>query len=309
MLPVERVSDSDRNAAIKAVDAALADGRIVQADRDHRVSQVRGAQTPSELQMVTHDLVHREPTWTTYTPPPEVSEVPTAPEVSSPPVTYGPPTTSSPEVARLFGKRRSSGAGCLAVPFLFVLLFFGGVVTTMIGTFSGSDEPDFSYEFDGPTPFELPDLDDLEPTAPLLFTNSGFTKMRGALQRETGSTQVFSADIYPRYAALEVPAEPTGARALRYVYNGELGEPTKDRSDLERFDLARIDPQVVSGLVQRVRRLVEDPVSWYVAIRRPGGTPLDDGAWLTAHVSNEFGESGYLAATLDGTVVRRSVSE
>lgn len=43
-----RARDQDRDAAIETVEAAWADGQIVEADRDHRVEALRRAQTLAE---------------------------------------------------------------------------------------------------------------------------------------------------------------------------------------------------------------------------------------------------------------------
>jgi hypothetical protein len=253
-----------------------------------------------------------DPAWSTYTPPETAAPVEppapsTPPAVSTPPTPniYGPPQTSSPEVARLFGTKPSSKAGCVIIPFVVILLVAIGVIVGVINAVSDSDDA-FEFEFDEPS-IELPDIDP-SPPPPELHTVSGFNELLDALRQETGSTEVFEANLYPEYASLGVPAEPTGQRALSYFYNGELAEPSKGRSSYERFDLARIDPQVMLRLVQKAKRLVEDPTSWYVIIRKPG-PPFDNGAWFSAYASNEFSESGYLQATLDGTIVNRYVSE
>jgi len=296
---VERVSDGDRNAAIKAVEAALADGRIVQADRDRRVDQLRSVQTPSELEMITHDLAHREQTWSTYTPPPEATTPP-------PTVAYGPPQTSSPEVARLFGTKPSSKAPWMLIPVLLIFLVAGSGIFGVLRAIDDSDET-FEFEFDDPT-IEFPEYDG-PPAAPQLFNARDFNAMRAVIRRQTGSTQAFRAVIYPGYASLELPAESTGQRAHSYFYDGDLGEPSKGRSTNERFDLASIDPEIMARLVRKAKKtLVEDPTAWYVIIEKPG-PPFDNGGWFTAYASNEYGESGYLEATLDGTIVNRYVTE
>lgn len=301
---MERVSDGDRNAAIKAVEAALADGRIVQADRDRRVDQLRSAQTPSELEMITHDLAHREQTWSTYTPPAEAEAAP--PPIPPPSVAYGPPQTSSPEVARLSGTKPSSKAPWMLIPVLLIFLVAGSGIFGVLRAIGDSDET-FEFEFDDPN-IEFPEYDG-PAAAPQLLTARDFNAMRAAIRRETGSTQAFRAVVYPGYASLELPAEPTGQRALSYFYDGDLGEPSKGRSTSERFDLASIDPEVMTRLARKAKKtLVEDPTAWYVIIEKPG-PPFDNGGWFTAYASNEFGESGYLEATLDGTIVNRYVTE
>ena len=52
----ERARDKDRDAAIEVVEAAWADGQIIEADRDKRVEQLLLAQTLDEIRMLTHDL-------------------------------------------------------------------------------------------------------------------------------------------------------------------------------------------------------------------------------------------------------------
>lgn len=310
---MERVSDGDRDAAIKAVEAALADGRIVRADRDQRVDQLRSAQTPSELAMITHDLAHREPTWPTYSPPPEA---PPPPPPTSPPTSpptnfaYGPPQASSPEVARLFGTSRSSKAPWVLVPVLFIFLISGSTIFGVLRAIGGSDESfddPFPDGFDEPS-IELPGYDG-PPAPPQLFSARGFNAMRAAIRRETGSTQAFRAVIYPRHASLDLPAERSGQRAHSYFYDGELGQPSKGRSTNKRFDLATIDPAVMTRLMRKAKStLVENPTAWYVVIERPG-PPFDNGGWFTAYATNDFNETGYLEASLDGIIVNRYVSE
>lgn len=57
--PDQRARDQDRSAAIEAVQAAWADGQIVEADRDKRVEELQRAQTLGEVQMLVHDLEPR----------------------------------------------------------------------------------------------------------------------------------------------------------------------------------------------------------------------------------------------------------
>ncbi len=54
--PDERADNSARNAAIKTVEQALKSGRIVQADHDMRVQQLRGAQTMQDIDLAVRDL-------------------------------------------------------------------------------------------------------------------------------------------------------------------------------------------------------------------------------------------------------------
>lgn len=249
-----------------------------------------------------------QPTWATYTPPESTppSEPPPSEPVPSEPVStgsvpsnlYGPPQTSSPEVARLFGTKPTSKAGCVIIPFAVILLAAIGVIVGVIN--AATDDSGDSF-------IDFPGVEETEP--PQLFTRQDFNAMLDALREETGSTEVFNAVIYPEYASLDVPAEATGKRAYSYFYNGELGDPTKSSSTYQRFDLAQIDPAVMIRLVNKAKNtLVEDPTSWYVIIQKPG-PPFDTGGWFSAYASNDFRESGYLLADLDGKILRTYVSE
>lgn len=137
-----------------------------------------------------------------------------------------------------------------------------------------------------------------------VFSVSGYADLVDAVRTETGSTDVFDLVLYPEYAVITVPAGDSGGRALSYFWDGDLQQTSKSTSSDTRFDLEVIDPEVVIRLVKKARRqLVDDPTSSYVIIRSPRDAP--DGAWLSAYASNEFSENGYLAATLDGTIVFR----
>lgn len=305
---MDRVSDGERNAAITAVEAALTEGRIVQADRDRRVDQIRHAQTATELQMITQDLAHRgaAPAWTTYEPPRTgvSTEAPSAPP--APQVSYGPPQDQlvSAQVTQMYGSKPAGASKALIlVPIIFFLVMAigaGAVILSVIGNATDSSEETFEGfdPFDG---FEEPG----EAPPPDLFTPGGFQDLLGALRSQTGGTAVFEAVLYEEYAVTSAPAEPQGRRAISYYFDGELSESTKSTSPYDRFDLSTIDPAILARLVRKVRMLIEDPTSSYVIVRKPeqGST-----TWLAAYASNEFGESGYLRAEKDGTVVDRSVS-
>ena len=111
--------------------------------------------------------------------------------------------------------------------------------------------------------------------------------------------------LYQGYAVLEVPAESSGQRMLRYFWNGDLQQQSKGKASYPgRMDLRRIDAQVLDRLLEQIRRRVEDATSSYVIAHPP--TSTDDGAWLYAYASNDFSEGGYVSATLEGRVVRRA---
>jgi len=299
---VDRVSDGERNAAIRAVEAALSEGRIIQADRDRRVDQAQHAQTSSELQMITQDLAHRAgaSAWTTYEPP--AAETDRADEgEQSPPaqVTYGPSQDQvvAAQVTQMYGTKPAASRVLVLVPIIFFLVIAigaGAVILAVVGSVNDGIESTFD-EFGGPQAESSPEL----------FTPTGFDDLIASIRAQTGSTMVFEAGLYPGYAVTTIPAEVSGKRAISYYYDGDLTESTKTTSTYDRFDLASIDASVLVRLSRKVRMLVEDPTIYYVLVRKP-----QDGSttWLAAYVSNEFGESGYLRATKDGTIVDRNIS-
>ncbi|GEP37660.1 hypothetical protein NPS01_13230 [Nocardioides psychrotolerans] len=305
---MDRVDDGDRNAAKKAVEAALAEGRIVQADRDRRVDQLKYAQTTTELQMITQDLAHRAtaPAWTTYEPP---QTDPSEEASPAPQVNYGPPQDQmvAAQVTQMYGTKPPGGSRALIlVPIIFFLVIAigaGAVILSVVGNIeNGSDETFGGFDpFDG---FEdAPGPGDAPP--PDLFTPGGFRDLLDSLREETGRTAVFESVLYSEYAVTTAPAEAEGKRSISYYFDGDLTESTKSTSTYERFDLSTIDPTVLGRLTRKTRMLVDDPTSYYVIVRKPQD---DSTTWLSAYASNDFGESGYLRAEKDGTVIDRSVS-
>ncbi|WP_309649346.1 DUF1707 domain-containing protein [Nocardioides sp.] len=305
---MERVSDGERNAAITAVEAALTEGRIVQADHDRRVDQLRHAHTATELQMITQDLAHRgpAPAWTTYEPPQTGTSGEATP---APQVSYGPPQDQlvAAQVTQMPGSKPAGASQALVfVPIIFFLVMAigaGAVILSVIGNATDSSEE----TFEGVDPFDgFEGAPGQGTDAPAdLFTPGGFQGLLDALRAETGGTAVFEAVLYEAYAVTSAPAEPEGRRAISYYFDGELSESTKSTSTYDRFDLSTIDPTVLARLTRKARMLIDDPTSSYVIVRKP-----QDGSttWLAAYASNEFGESSYLRAEKDGTVVDRSVS-
>jgi hypothetical protein len=145
-------------------------------------------------------------------------------------------------------------------------------------------------------------LDDLNPTADV-FSADGIAELTADIEKETGSTKVFSAVLYPEYAVVSAPAEGSRKRYISYYWNGSLSESSKGSGVYEgRFDMRDIDAQVVTDLLAKARDLVEGSVEGnYVVVSAPG----PDGAAISAYASNDFSETGYLTATFDGKVVNK----
>lgn len=139
-----------------------------------------------------------------------------------------------------------------------------------------------------------------------MHTPEGWRALEEALRAETGGARVFEAVLYPEYAVVQVPAQRTGARSHTYYFDGALRMTGKGTSSYQAFELGRVDPVVTARLLDRAEReLVEDPTTTYAIVRRPDGG--DDG-WYSVYASNEYSETGYLQADLDGVLTYRYVS-
>ncbi len=141
-------------------------------------------------------------------------------------------------------------------------------------------------------------FDDSEPQ-----TADGFAEMVDELGEETGGAEVFSAVIYPEYAVLDVPVGEDD-RYVGYRWDGSLSETTKSTSDDVRFDLADIDPSGFADMCEEAEGLVDDPGDCYLIISRPDPDDTEQG-WISAYVSNEFSQGGYVEYDLDGVEVGR----
>ncbi len=297
--PDQRADNSDRNDAIKLVDAALKSGRIVQADHDMRVDQLQGAQTMQEVDMMVRDLRAPGPT-----SPPTVAPVPptatgqAGPGQPWPLVNYGPASHEAADIAAAVGKGGKAIGGIIAAIVLVAVIV--PIAGAAIAFFAARDSfPDFGDI--GPTD----DTTYLPGQAPgeggvNVHTVEGFNDMVDALRDESGQTFSYSTVIYPRYAVLEVPTG-TNNRYQNYYWNGEELElqDFKSTSTDDQFDLALIDPDQIIEMLNTVRDRLDNPESWYVVI----GDYAAQETQISAYATNDFGESSYIVETLDGTVI------
>lgn len=228
----EKARDSDRDAAIKLVEAAWAVGEIVEADRDKRVEQLQRAQSQDEIRMITHDIQSAAP---------EVPDVP-----------YGPPTSTPLTPAAPAKASKALILVPLAVVLVVAVAIIGGIVALAGGGVDaidagiGGDEPD-------------------------VLSEAGYDDLLAALEERTGSTTAFSAVLYPTYAVVEVPVDTSTQREEYLYWDGDelTTNDMKSTSSFERTNLATVDPAVIVDLVAQVRELVEDPTTWYAIVRAP----------------------------------------
>ncbi len=311
--PDERADNDARNAAIKTVEEALKSGRIVQADHDMRVQQLRAAQTMQDVDLAVRDLrapVPSAPTTFAPVPPTPTGQQPSGQAPAGgqpwPLVNYGPGAGSSgaTEIAAAVNKGGKAIGGIIAAIILVsVVVPIAGAVIAFV---SARDSfPDFGDI--GPTddttylPGEAPGKSGVN-----LHTVDGYHEMVDALKGETDDAYAFTAVLYPRYGVLEVPTG-TNNRYQNFYWNGEELElqDIKGTTDDVQVDLSLVDPQQIIDMLNTVRGRLDNPESWYVIISDSFGS----GPQISAYASNDFSETSSLTESLDGTVIYDSEAQ
>jgi len=281
-----RARDKDRDAAIEVVEAAWADGQIVQADRDHRVEALLRAETVSEIRMLVHDL--------------QLSGAPVPVPVPVPPNPYAsPPDYAGPSQGVAGAARTASLIGIIVV-----LVTIAGVGAGLVAAISGITS---STDSDSGSSVGMP-LPGADPRDGVnVLSEDGYRDLVRAVKKSTGSSDAFEGVLYPGYAVMTLPVDNMSQREDRWYWDGVL-EPldSKGTSSYERYDLSSVDARVMVRLVKRVRKLVDEPTSWYAIVRAPSP---DDGTTMWVYASNEFNETAYLSAKPDGTVVYNSTKQ
>ncbi len=133
------------------------------------------------------------------------------------------------------------------------------------------------------------------------LSTAGFAKFLDSLEKETGSTIVTDATLYPTYAVAVVPEPGDKGRSRSYYYDGNIRQTGLGTTTSEELDLRQLDPELFAKLVRKTREQVEEPTMWYVTMRAPDPS----GAVMYAYASNAYGEGGYVAADLQGKIVTR----
>lgn len=309
--PDERADNKARDAAIKQVEAALKSGRIVQADHDMRVDQLRQAQSMQDIDLQVRDLQTPNPA-----APPTIAPVPPTPtgQVTAgvtpdtsgqqwPLVNYGPSSGSSVSTLGSASGKSSKGGKAIggviaAIILVAVIVPIAGAVIAFVS--ARNTFPDFGSV--GPTddttylPGQTPGENGVN-----VFTVDGYNDLVDAVRDEANATYAFEAVLYPRYAVVELPTG-TNNRYQTFYWNGadlQL-EDIKGTTDDGQVDLALVDPQLMIDCVTTVRERSDNPDSWYVVYRDDS---FGAGPTLSCYASNDFGESTYIEQTLDGTVV------
>jgi hypothetical protein len=132
---------------------------------------------------------------------------------------------------------------------------------------------------------------------------SGFLKTYRA---RFGTSSAVEMTMFDGYAVVGVPI-PGKARQQSWLYRDEkwreFGTVRAVFPGTVAFDTAELDvPALVRNIRTAKRTLNVEKPKAYVIIRHI--KTAEDRPQVDVHVSNEFNESGYLATTMDGKVVR-----
>jgi hypothetical protein len=291
---------TDRSQAISLVEAALKSGRIVQADRDMRIDQIKHASSQQDVDLVVRDL---QPHAAAATAAPTVTAgaPPATGQAPWPLVNYGPAQGQPVELTALAGASKKIGGIIAVVVLISVIVPIAGVIIGLVSAKDTFEDINFGEPVDETT--YLPGQEPGEHGVNVL-TTQGYDDLVVALEEESGSTLVFSATLYPRYAVLSVPEKESGKRYRSYYWDGRtlVANDIKSTSDSPRVDLESVKPEVMVGLVEDVRARVEDPTSWYANIDSITG----EGPRMSAYASNAYSEGAYIVATLQGEIIYES---
>ncbi len=256
-----------------------------------------------------------DPTWSTYTPPrvragqvDPAADREVGPSGGVPHVPYGPSSPTPPTVTgggttfdTTFGTSTSttaSGDERTGRRIILPIVALAILVPMVIGIVAAVRSYDDGTSGGGAA--------DRAGSPVQLHTAAGFAQLVEAVEQETGSATVFDAVIYPTYAVVSAPAEASGGRSHSYYFDGALRRTGQGTTTEPRFDLGRLDAEVMTQLVARARtELVEKPTMVYLIVRRPQRSA---DAWWSVYASNAYTESGYLQADRTGKVVFRYVS-
>lgn len=304
--PQRRPGDRDRSALVARIRGAADQGRISAADRDIRLANVASAQTMTELDLIGRDLDQLE------------AALPGSPAAVAP--------ASGPAPAELADRLTDNAAGIAKgaartygwVIAAIVVLGLLGAGTSLLG-FGSSGSGSSSGELFTPEP--IPTDVDVEPSdepsaspadddpgggSTYALTVIGVRSFVAAYRAKFHTTTVTDLTLYGDYAVVNVP-QPRNRHAGYLYRNGEwqdFGGVMANFPGAQPVDLRRLDIGALAHNIVKARRTlgVEDPTQTYAIVRYV--TSADEVPSVDIHVANDFGESGYLATRLDGTVER-----
>lgn len=293
--------ESDRKPVRERIRRAVAEGRISSVDGDIRLTNVSSAQSLTELSLIARDLDQLDAAKADAERFAAPATVGVAPQQSIPTPA---PAPSSGRLVPL-----------LILGLVFSLVVAGAIALFVVGSNSGKDEigdlPPTSQNQVAPESPGSPDPGDgvsPEPAAvPFERSATGIKALLAQYKKKFGTTKATELSMYDNYAIVRVPV-PGKNRDSGWSYrDGEWSEFGGVRATMTGtgiLDLARLDiDALVRNMNTAKRKLnVEDASISHVSL--DFRSQFDDVPNVRIYASNEFGESGYLATTLNGDVLR-----
>ena len=303
-----RVTRGDRKRAQKLIDAAYAAGKLTAADRALRTQRVESAHTKGDLAVLLRDLNRMDDTAaaagaaaTTAAP----TMAPTAPTPTTAAPSLGsaiPPeqlaSMSEGSSARVINVGESlkvmTGDTARRMRRIFLSVLIGFILLCGLGVFGivGSVVKGVG---DAVNP------GDSTPTSSVnLQSAKGWSQLVAAIDKETGTSRVYDAVVYPEYASINAVADEG---AMRYLYrNGSFqhfNSPVTPAQG-EPIDLAPIDPKLIEGLPEATakRQGMPDFDSAYLIVNGFTGDPQ-----IMVYVQQTGKLSRWSIYDLDGKVI------
>jgi hypothetical protein len=336
--PQSRPRDGDRKRAVEEIDSAYAEGRITAADRALRVGNVESAATLGELDLVVRDL-KLDPGEVAPRMVPPLPAPPAPPAPPPPPPTAAGPSGAQPTVSvggtfpppspqgQAYGIERVPGGqgfrvtaprspgtgfrlGCLLLVGLIVLVTAGAGVLVARSDFGPSidvsDDP-FPFPEDPAGPIDEPTGAITQaPVDRLAFTVAGLRWFIGRYEDEFGTTRTLRLTLWADRASVDRPVHG-GRRHEMWDYRDgrfeKFGPITTNSPGTTVVDLRQLALKALVGNIARAKRTlgVEKPDTVYVIL---ASDTLGEGPEAHIYVTNKYHESGYLATTFGGRVVR-----
>lgn len=283
---------TDRDALIARINRAAEAGLIGEVDRNIRVTNVKHAQSDIELQLIARDLDQLEGSLqpaAAWSGPPSTSPVPVAGQPDP-----GRSGAQRPGTTPNAGKAVAGIVGCVVVIVVLVTVAIIGIVAFVTVRGAASDGAESGV------------VEDSGVVSTYALDERGITDFLAAYRERFGTGKAAELVMYDDYAVVMVPVEGK-ARAAGWIYrDGEWRESGGVRATFpgsQPVGVGRIDVPALVANIERARATlgVEKISTTYVVVHHYSA---DEPPEVDIHVSNEYGESGYLATRPGGAVVR-----
>lgn len=291
-----RAGRRDRRRAQKLIDAAYAAGQLTAADRTFRSQRVDSAHTKGDLAVLVRDLARAGETGSAAAAGAAVHQ-PTASLGSAiPPDQLKSMSKGGSAAAIRMGESMRSAltAGnvkrlrrvVLIVVVGFLLLCGLGIAGIVAAIFTSVDQ--------GGDPTDTP------AESVNLQTADGWSQLVSAIEKETGTSEVYDVVVYPEYASINAIVDEG---AMRYVYRGgsfQLFNSPVTPARGDPIDLADIDPGLIERLPDQTaeRQGMPEYDSAYLIVNTLTGSPA-----IMVYVQQTGRLSRWSIYDLDGKVV------